>query len=83
MGKATQKFYESVTTRAITHDENPVLTRHVRDAVPKPTSQGFARIVKENPDSPRRIDGAVTTIFTLDRALWWAAQKPDTGPNIW
>lgn len=83
MGKATQKFYEHVVSALMTQDGDPVLARHVRDATPKPTSQGFARIVKEGPDSPRRIDGAVTAIFTLDRALWWASQKPDDGPNIW
>jgi len=83
MGKATQGFYEHVTLRGLTHDGDSVLTRHVADAVPKPTSQGFARIVKETPDSPRRIDGAVTTVFTLDRALWWLNNPPDDGPNIW
>lgn len=83
MGKATQRFYELVTIEAMTHDGNPVLARHVRDATPKPTSQGFARIVKESPDSPRRIDGAVTTIFTLDRAVWWANQPADAGVNLW
>ena len=83
MGKATQKFYELVTIAGMTHDGNPILARHVRDAVPKPTSQGFARIVKETPDSARRIDAAVTTIFTLDRALWWANQPVDTGFNMW
>lgn len=83
MGKATQKFYELVTIEGLTHDGNPTLARHVRDAVPKPTSQGFSRIVKETPDSARRIDAAVTTIFTLDRALWWANQPVDAGFNIW
>jgi phage terminase large subunit-like protein len=83
MGKATQRFYEAVTGGAITHDGDGRLTRHIRDAVPKPTSQGFARIVKEAPDSHRRIDGAVTAVFTLDRATWHASQPVDTGPNIW
>ena len=83
MGKATQGFYEHVTLRGLTHDGHPVLARHIADAVPKPTSQGFARIVKETPDSPRRIDGAVTTVFTLDRALWWLNNPPADGPNIW
>ncbi|MCP2265563.1 terminase large subunit domain-containing protein [Promicromonospora thailandica] len=83
MGKATQGFYEHVTLAALTHDGDPALSRHVNDAVPKPTSQGFARIVKETPDSPRRIDGAVTAVFTLDRALWWLNNPPDEGFNIW
>lgn len=84
MGKATQGFYERVTLGGLTHDGDPTLARHVRDAVPKPTSQGFQRIVKENPDSPRRIDGAVCSIFTLDRAVWWHANgDDDEGFNVW
>lgn len=83
MGKATQRFYEAVVDKAITHDDDPVLNRHVANAVPKPTSRGLARIAKENPDSPRKIDGAVTAVFTLDRAEWWATQRPKPGPMIW
>jgi phage terminase large subunit-like protein len=83
MGKATQRFYEAVVDKAITHDGHPVLTRHMRDATPKPTSRGFARIVKENPDSPRKIDGAVTAIFTLDRAEWWTTNNGNNEPAIW
>ncbi len=71
MGKATQGFYEAVTTKAITHDGDAALERHVANAKTKPTSKGFARIVKESPDSPRKIDLAVTAVFTLDRAWWW------------
>ncbi len=83
MGKATQRFYEAVVDVAVTHDNDPVLNRHVANAVPKPTSRGLARIAKENPDSPRKIDAAVTAVFTLDRAEWWATQPEETGPNIW
>jgi phage terminase large subunit-like protein len=83
MGKATQAFYEAVTLRTISHDANPVLARHVANAVPKPTSAGFARITKEDSDSPRKIDAAVTAVFTLDRALWRAQQPVKRGPRIW
>lgn len=83
MGKATQRFYEAVVDKAVSHDGDAVLDRHIANAVPKPTSKGFARIVKESPDSPRRIDAAVTAVFTLDRAEWHAAQPVSTGPNFW
>lgn len=83
MGRATQRFYEAVVDKDITHDGDPTLARHIANAVPKPTSRGLARIVKENPDSPRKIDAAVTAVFTLDRAEFYATQPADTGPNIW
>lgn len=82
MGRATQRFYEAVVDKGFTHDGHSALARHVSHAVPKPTSQGRARIVKEKPDSPRRIDGAVTAIMGLDRAAWHAGLSTD-GPNLW
>ena len=71
MGRATQRFYEEVMDEAFTHDGDPRLARHVANATPKPTGRGYARIVKESHDSTKRIDGAVTGVFTLERALWW------------
>lgn len=84
MGRATQGFFERVVDKGLTHDGDPVLARHVENATLKPTSQGLARILKESPDSPLRIDAAVTAVFTLDRALWWLSNPPDDdGPNIY
>lgn len=83
MGKATQRFYEAAVDRAFTHDGHQVLTRHIGNAVPKPTPNGLARIVKASGDSRKWIDGAVTAVFGLDRAEWWANQPVDTGPNFW
>lgn len=83
MGRATQRFYEAVVDGALSHDGDPVLARHINNAVPKPTSKGLARIVKETPDSPRKIDLAVTAVFTFDRAAWHLDQPVSTGPNIW
>lgn len=71
MGRATQRFYEEVMDLGFTHDGDPRMARHVANATPKPTGRGYARIVKESPDSTKRIDGAVTGVFTLERALWW------------
>lgn len=82
MGKATQRFYEMAIDREFTHDGDPRLTRHVSNAVPKPTPNGLARIVKASGDSRKWIDGAVAAVFGLDRAMWWVNQ-PDDGPNIW
>ena len=82
MGKATQRFYEAVVDKGITHDGDPRLARHIGHAVPKPTNRGLARIVKETPDSTRWIDAAVTAVFGLDRAEWWSGNVAE-GPNIW
>ncbi len=35
------------------------------------------------PDSPKRIDGAVTAVFTLERAVWWNDNGAADGFNIW
>lgn len=83
MGRATQGFYEFVTNRLGTHDGDPRLARHVRNAVPVPTNKGFERILKESKDSPRKIDAAVTSVFTLDRATWWATQSVPSGPRFY
>lgn len=83
MGRATQRFYEAVVDKGVSHDGDPTLARHVMNAVPKPTSRGLARIVKEQPDSPRKIDAAVTAVFTLDRAFYYVNEPVDTGFNIW
>lgn len=83
MGHATQRFYEAAIEGGFTHDGDPRLARHVTNATPKPTARGFARIVKEAPDSPKRIDGAVTAVFTLERAVWWHDNGINDGPNIW
>jgi len=82
MGKATQRFEEAALEGDFTHDGDPRLARHIGNAMPKATAGGMARIVKPSPDSPLRIDGAVTAVFTYDRVAWWANQDDD-GPNIW
>ena len=71
---ATQRFYELVTTGGLTHSGDPRLTRHLDNAVLKSDSRG-ARIVKESPHSPRKIDLAVAAVMAVDRAAWWASQE--------
>lgn len=61
------KFFDYVTDGRMSHDGNPMLTRHLSNAVTKSDALGV-RIVKENRNSSRRIDCAVAAILALDRA---------------
>lgn len=69
MGSATQRFYELAVDRGLTHDDDPRLARHVANAVLKRDSRG-QRIVKDKPDSMRKIDLAVCGVMGVDRASW-------------
>lgn len=51
----------------ITHDGDPVLTRHIANARQKETRWGIV-ITKEHKDSPRRIDAAVAAVLAHDGA---------------
>lgn len=62
MIQAAQRFYDAAKDRKISHSGNPVLARHVGNAVIKATPQGW-RVQKENPNSPRKIDLAVCAIM--------------------
>lgn len=73
MGPATQRFYELVTTRAITHTGDPALARHLGNAVLRTDSRG-ARLAKDAKSSSRKIDLAVASVMAADRAGWWLTQ---------
>jgi len=64
---ACAAFFDAVVEQRITHDGNPLLARHLSNAVVKTDSLGV-RIVKENRSSNRRIDAAVAAILAYDRA---------------
>lgn len=72
---ACAKFYDAVTGEKLTHDGNPLLTRHISNAVVKIDRLG-PRIVKEHRGSPRKIDAAVASIIALDRATV-SRQEPE------
>lgn len=61
------KFFDFVTEKRLTHDGNPLLARHIGNAVTKVDNLGI-RIVKENRASSRRIDAAVAAVLAVDRA---------------
>jgi phage terminase large subunit-like protein len=64
---ATQKVFDAVTEGTLTHDGNPVLSRHLDNCMLKIDNMG-ARIVKESRASSRRIDAAVAFVIAYDRA---------------
>ena len=67
MVPACQKFYDAVVDKKLVHDGNPLLARHLSNAVVKVDQLG-PRIVKENRASQRRIDAAVAVVLAFDRA---------------
>lgn len=67
MVPACAKFYDAVVDGKMIHDGNPLLARHLSNAVIKIDNLG-PRIVKENRNSQRRIDAAVAAVLSFDRA---------------
>jgi len=67
MVTACAKFYDAVVEKRLVHDGNPLLARHLSNAVVKKDNLGV-RIVKENRASSRRIDAAVAAVIAFDRA---------------
>jgi phage terminase large subunit-like protein len=68
MVPACAKFYDGVVEGKLKHDGNPVLARHIANAVIKIDNIG-PRIVKDKKESPRKIDAAVAAVIAVDRAL--------------
>jgi phage terminase large subunit-like protein len=64
---ACTKFFDVTTEKILRHDGNPLLARHIDNAVLKVDRLG-GRIVKENRASSRRIDAAVAAVIAYDRA---------------
>jgi phage terminase large subunit-like protein len=67
MVPACAKFFDAVVDKRLKHDGNPLLARHLSNAVVKVDNLG-PRIVKEHRGSPRKIDAAVASIIGFDRA---------------
>ena len=67
MVPACAQFYDAVVNKKLTHDGDPLLARHLQNAVIKTDRLG-PRIVKEHRASPRKIDAAVASIIGFSRA---------------
>jgi len=64
---ACSKFYDAVAENKLTHNGDPLLARHLSNAVIKVDRLG-PRIVKEHRGSIRKIDAAVAAVIAFDRA---------------
>jgi phage terminase large subunit-like protein len=67
MVPATQRFYEAVINRTLTHSGDARLARHVGNCVVKTDARG-SRLAKDAKASPRKIDLAVAAVMALDMA---------------
>jgi phage terminase large subunit-like protein len=76
MVPATQRFYESVMNKTVTHSGDQRLARHLANCVVRTDSRG-SRISKDAKNSPRKIDLAVSAVMALDRAC----QEPEIEPT--
>jgi len=75
MVPACQNFYEKVSDCEVSHDGGTVLSRHLTNCMIKEDHRG-ARIVKEAPGSPRKIDAAVAAVIGLHRAIMHRDESP-------
>jgi phage terminase large subunit-like protein len=81
MTPATQRFYEAVINRSLTHDGDLRLARHLGNCVLRVDSRG-SRLAKDAKNSQRRIDLAVAAVMGVDRAAFLAG-SPVLMPAIY
>lgn len=75
MAPATDRLYQAVTGRTVTHDGDSRLATHVGNCVAKAGPMGDL-VSKDRRMSPRKIDAAVAAIVAHDRAAYHAKSKP-------
>ena len=73
MAPATDRMYQAVMTKTLSHDGDARMAAHFAHAVAKSTAQGDL-VTKDKRNSPRKIDAAVAAIVALDRAAWHHAK---------
>ncbi|OBG42537.1 terminase large subunit domain-containing protein [Mycolicibacterium fortuitum] len=74
MAPATDRLYQAVATKTVTHDGNEQLASHIAHCVAKRTPMGDL-VSKDKKGSPRKIDAAVAAIVAYDRAAWHATKS--------
>jgi phage terminase large subunit-like protein len=82
MVPACAKFFDHVVDKRLRHDGDPLLARHLSNAVVKQDNLGV-RIVKENRASSRRIDAAVAAVIAVDRALQVRIEPEQSVPGVY
>lgn len=73
MAPATDRLYQAVMTKSVTHDGDERLSAHIAHCVAKRTPMGDL-VSKDKRGSPRKIDAAVAAIVAYDRAAWHATK---------
>lgn len=69
MAPATDRLYQAVSMKTVTHDGDSRLAAHIAHCVAKRTPMGDL-VSKDKRGSPRKIDAAVAAIVAYDRAAW-------------
>ena len=82
MVPSTQKMFDAVVDKKLIHDGDPLLARHLSNAVVKVDNLG-PRIVKENRNSQRRIDAAVAAVIAFDRATVSRIEPESLTPGVY
>lgn len=77
MVPACAALYDAVMDAKVTHDGDPRLERHVRNATIKRDHLG-PRITKEHKMSPRKIDIAVCAVIAHERAVFYRDEPTPT-----
>ena len=72
MAPATDRLYQTVIDKAVTHDGDPRLAAHVDQCVVRATPQGDS-VQKDKRGSPRKIDAAIAAIVAFDRVAFHLA----------
>ncbi|OQQ12967.1 terminase [Streptomyces sp. M41(2017)] len=60
--RALEKFRSSVVDGELSHDGSSVLTRHILNSRRRESRSGI-QIMKEHPDSPKKIDAAIAAVL--------------------
>lgn len=74
MAPATDRMFQAVVQKTVTHDGSERLAAHLANAVAVSTPQGDV-ITKDKKHSPRKIDLAVAAIVALDRGAFHSKKK--------
>lgn len=74
MAPATDRLYQAVMTKQVSHDGDEQLSSHIAHCVAKRTPMGDL-VSKDKRGSPRKIDAAVAAIVAYDRAAWHSSRS--------
>lgn len=82
MTPATSRLFQAIVNKAVKHNSDSRLNRHISNAVLKVDARGN-RLSKESKSSNRKIDLAVTAVMAHDRALSLSTAPAAEPPGVW